>query len=304
MKVGFIGIGAMGQPMSRHVLEAGYDLVVNDIRKDAARELLSMGAKWADTPQAAAECCEVVLTSLPTPKDVEDVVYGKHGLSAGWKQGDILIDMSTNSPAVIRKIANDALARGVEVLDAPVSPGGTGAESKRLTIIVGGKTESLEKVRKILEAIGDMIIHVGSVGCGDTAKLINNMIAFGCNQITFEGIVLGVKAGIDERKLRDVIKNSSGSNYCIQNDLPDIFGGYFEPGSHKSSSVKDVSLVLKIAKEYEVPTPICEAVEQQLLKAKGPFSRDLFSAVQIYETVRASSLGISPRDIHKLARGD
>ncbi len=298
MKVGFIGIGAMGQPMSRHVLEAGFDLVVNDIRKEAAREVLAKGAKWADSPQTVAERCEVVITSLPLPGDVEDVVYGKQGLMAGWKTGDILIDMSTNSPAVVRKIATDALTRGVEVLDAPVSGGTTGAESRRLSIIVGGKIQVLEKVRKILEAVGDKIIHVGDVGCGNTAKLINNMIAFGCSQITFEGIVLGVKAGIDERTLREVLKNSSGANYGVQNGLPDIFAGYFEPGSHQYTSVKDIGLALAMAKEYSVPTPIGDAVEQQLRKANGPFSQELLAAVQIYETVRASSLGLAPHEKH------
>ena len=269
MKVGFIGIGAMGRHMSRHVLEAGYELVVNDIRKEAAQEVLSKGARWADTPQTVARCCEVVLTSLPTPKDVEDVVYGEQGLKAGWKKGDILVDMSTNSPAVVRKIAKDAQAKGVEFLDAPVSGGTTGAESRRLSIIVGGKVEVLEKVRKILEAIGDVIVHVGDVGCGNIAKLINNMIALGCSQITYEGMVLGAKAGIAVQTLREVIKNSSGDNWCIQYRLPEIFAGNFEPGFRINLALKDIGLALGMAKEYAVPTPIGAAVEQQLLEAKA-----------------------------------
>ena len=299
MKVGFIGIGAMGKPMSSHIIEAGYDLIVSDIKKEAARDILSKGAKWADTPQTIAECCEVVITSLPLPKDVEDVVYGKHGLMAGWKKGNIFVDMSTNSPSVIRKIAKDALIRGVEVLDAPVSGGAIGADSRRLSIIVGGKMEVLGKIRKILEAVGDKIFYVGDVGCGDTVKLINNMIAFGCGQITFEGIVLGVKAGIDEPTLREVIKNSSGANYGIQYGLPDLFAAYFEPSSHQYNSVKDIRLALELAKDYSVPTPIGAAVEQQLVKANGPFSPEMFSAVQIYEKVLASSLERTPRDAHK-----
>lgn len=149
MKVGFIGIGAMGRHMSRHVLEAGYELVVNDIRKEAAKEVLSKGAKWAASPKAVASSCDIVITSLPMPKDVEEVVYGENGLTKGWKKGDIYIDMSTNSPAVIRKIAQDAKAQGVAVLDAPVSGGTAGAESKRLTVIVGGKADVLNKVKKI-----------------------------------------------------------------------------------------------------------------------------------------------------------
>lgn len=269
MRVAFIGIGAMGRHMSRHVLEAGYELVVNDIRREAAQELLSKGARWADTPQEVAEGCEVVLTSLPMPKDVEDVVYGEHGLRVGWKRGDILIDMSTNSPAVIQKIARDAQKMGVEVLDAPVSGGVMGAESKQLSIIVGGKAEVLERVRKILEAMGNVIIHVGDVGCGNIAKLINNMVSFGCSEITYEGMVLGAKAGIDVRTLREILKNSSGTNFCVQNVLPHVLAGNFEVGFRLDLGLKDIGLALGMAKEYAVPTPIGVAVEQRLIEAKA-----------------------------------
>jgi 3-hydroxyisobutyrate dehydrogenase-like beta-hydroxyacid dehydrogenase len=269
MKVGFIGIGAMGRHMSRHVLEAGYQLVVNDIRKEAAQELLSKGAIWADTPQAIAQSCEVVITSLPVPKDVEDVVYGEHGLMAGWKKGDVLVDMSTNSPAVVQKIAKDAQAKGVDVLDAPVSGGTKGAESRRLSIIVGGKAEVLEKVRKILEPMGDVIVHVGDVGCGNIAKLINNMISFGCAEITYEGMVLGAKAGIDIQTLREVIRNSTGTNYHIQTSLDNIFSGNFEPGFRINLAIKDIGLALGMAKEHSALTPIGAAVEQRLLEARA-----------------------------------
>jgi 3-hydroxyisobutyrate dehydrogenase-like beta-hydroxyacid dehydrogenase len=269
MKVGFIGIGAMGRPMSRHVLEAGYELVVNDIRKAAAQELLSKGAKWESTPEGVARSCEVVLTSLPTPKDVEDVVYGENGLALGWKKGDILVDMSTNSPAVIRKIAGEAQTRGVEVLDAPVSGMVVGAESGRLSIMVGGKAEVLEKVRKVLEAMGNVIVHVGDVGCGNIAKLVNNLIAMSCSEITYEGMVLGAKAGIDVKVLREVLKNSSANNNCIQNILPGIFAGNFEPGFRINLGLKDIGLALGMAKEYAVPTPMCAVVEQRYLEAKA-----------------------------------
>jgi 3-hydroxyisobutyrate dehydrogenase-like beta-hydroxyacid dehydrogenase len=269
MKVGFIGIGAMGRHMSRHVLEAGYELVVHDIRKEAAQEVLPKGARWANTPQEVAQSCEVVLTSLPMPKDVEDVAYGKHGLAEGWKKGDILVDMSTNSPFVIRKIAEYAQARGVEVLDAPVSGSIMGAESKRLSIMVGGKAEVLEKVRKILEAMGNVIVHVGDLGCGCIAKLINNMIFFTCAETTYEGMVLGAKAGIDVGILREVIKNSSGTNFTIQTTLPGVFAGDFEPGMRLDLALKDCGLALEMAKQYAVPTPIGAAVEQRLLEAKA-----------------------------------
>jgi 3-hydroxyisobutyrate dehydrogenase-like beta-hydroxyacid dehydrogenase len=256
MNIGFIGIGAMDGHMSRHILEAGYSLYVHDLKKEASQELINKGAKWADNPKSMAERCEVVLSSLPGPKDVEEVVYGTDGLMAGWKDGDIYVDMSTNSATTMRKIAADARAKGVAVLDAPVSGGTRGAESKRLSIMVGGDGQVLEKVREILDTIGDRIFHVGDIGCGSIAKVVNNMIAFTCNEITVEGFVLGTKAGIDARKLREVVMSSSGSNWSAEHTIPQIFQGDFEPGFRINLAIKDISLALALAKEYTVPTPL------------------------------------------------
>src|SRR5512135_2514230 len=147
MKVGFIGIGEMGGRMSRHILEAGFDLTVHDVRKDAAKDLLSKGAKWANSPKATAETCDVVISCLPVPKDVQEVVYGDNGLMAGWKKGNIYVDMSTNSPTLMRQVAKDASPKGVAVLDAPVTGGTRGAQEGTLTIMVGGEKPDLEKVR-------------------------------------------------------------------------------------------------------------------------------------------------------------
>ena len=150
---------------------------------------------------------------------------------------------------------------------------------------MGGWAETLEKVRGILEAIGDKVIHVGDIGCGNIAKLINNMISFGCSQITFEGMVLGAKSGIDVEILREVVSNSSGANNCVQNRVPDIFAGKFEPGFRVDLALKDIGLALGMAKEYAVPTPIGVAVEQQLLitKASGWGDKDSQAAIRPLE---------------------
>jgi 3-hydroxyisobutyrate dehydrogenase len=269
MKVGFIGIGAMGRHMSGHVLEAGYDLTVHDLRKEAAAGVLAKGAKWAKTPKEIAENCEVVLTSLPGPPEVEAVVYGANGLSAGWKRGDIYVDMSTNSPTTVRKVAEVAKTKGVAVLDAPVSGGTRGAESKRLTIMVGGDATTLEKVHEILAAIGDKIFYVGDIGCGNIAKLVNNFIGLTCGAINAEGFVLGAKAGIDIRKLREIVRVSTGNNYNLESSMPQIFQGNFEPGFRVSLGLKDLGLALALAKECGVPTPVGAAVEQRYLEAKA-----------------------------------
>ena len=269
MDIGFIGIGQMGRHMSQRLLDAGHKLVVHDVKKEAATPLLEKGAKWGNTPKDVAKACQMVITSLPTPPIVEQVVYGLGGLKEGWKKGDIYIDMSTNSPSIIRRIAADAKPVGVAVLDAPVSGGTKGAEMGTLAIIVGGESATLEKVRKVLEAMGKNIFHVGDVGSGNVVKLINNMIAITCGAITGEGFVLGVKAGIDPQVLFDVIKVSTGNNWSLQQYPNSVFQGNFAPMYRLSLASKDMSLAIGLGKEYNLPLAVGSVVEQKLIEAKA-----------------------------------
>jgi len=264
MKIGFIGIGQMGRHMSRRILEAGYGVVVHDLNKEAATPLINSGAEWADSPAAAAKACRVVITSLPKPQDVEQVVYGKNGLMQAWRPGDIYIDMSTNSPSLMRRIAADAATKGVSVLDAPVSGGVKGAEAGTLTIIVGGEATALEKVRKVLEAMGQKIFPVGPVGCGSVVKLVNNLISLICNSASAEGFALGVRAGIDPAMLLEIIKVSTGDNWCARQYPNTVFKGDFEPGFKISLAYKDINLALELGKENGVPLPVGAAVRKDL----------------------------------------
>jgi 2-hydroxymethylglutarate dehydrogenase len=267
MNIGFIGIGQMGRHMAARILAAGYQLTVHDIKKEAAAPLLEKGAKWGDTPGDVARASRVVITSLPTPKDVEQVVYGNDGLISGWRAGDIYIDMSTNSPTTVQRIARDAAKMGVSVLDAPVS-GGTGAAEKgTLAIMVGGEPAVLEKVRNILETMGQRIFPMGATGCGNAVKLVNNMIALACNSISAEGFVLGVRAGIDPATLLEIIKVSTGNNWCAQQYPNTTFKGNFEPGFKVSLAYKDIGLALALGEEYGVPLPVGAAVQQDLRDA-------------------------------------
>ena len=269
MKIGFIGTGQMGRHMARRLLEAGYDLTVHDLVKDRAQHLLEKGAKWTDTPKRMAALCEVVVSSLPGPSEVEAVVYGSNGLMAGWKRGDIYVDMSTNSPTIIRRIAEDAISKGVDILDAPVSGGTHGAEAGTLAIMVGGPADVLEKVRKVFEVIGDKIFHCGEVGHGNISKLVNNMILDACNAITSEGLVLGVKAGMDPRKLWEVLRVSSGRNRYLERIPLTVFKGDFEPGFRLSLAYKDIRLALALAKEYGVSLPVGAAVAKRFSEAEN-----------------------------------
>jgi 2-hydroxymethylglutarate dehydrogenase len=264
MKIGFIGIGQMGKHMSRRILEGGYDLTINDLNKAAGAFLIEKGAKWANTPQVLAQSCEIIFMSLPTPKDVEDVVFGQNGLKSGWKRGDIVVDMSTNSPSTIRQISEDGRRSGVVVLDAPVSGGTTGAEKGTLAIMVGGDSVALERVRPILETLGKKIFPVGPVGCGNIAKLVNNLIALSTNAITAEGFVLGVKAGMDPRVLYDIIRVSTGNSWSLEQLPSTVFDGNFEPGFKLSLGRKDMGLALTLGKDSDVPLPIARVVQQVL----------------------------------------
>jgi 2-hydroxymethylglutarate dehydrogenase len=269
MEVGFIGIGQMGKHMARRIFEAGYNLTIHDISKEAAMPLVEKGARWADSPMAVAAACDVVITSLPTPPIVEQVIYGTNGLKSAWKKGDVYIDMSTNSPALIQKIAKDAADLGVAVLDAPVSGASKGAEMGTLTIMIGGDPAVLEKVRKLLETMGKRIFRVGDVGSGNAAKLVNNLIAIGCSSISAEGMVLGVKAGLDPQVLWDIITTSTGNNWALQQYPNSIFQGNFAPMYSLNLAHKDIGLAVDMGKEYGVPLQSGAVVEQKLIEAKA-----------------------------------
>lgn len=269
--------------MARRILEAGYEITVHDLVKDLARSFLDKGAKWADSPKALAENCPVVFSCLAIPSQVQDVVYGVDGLKAGWKAGDIYVDMSTNSPTVMRQVAEDAKTKGVSVLDAPVTGGVQNAEKGTLTIIVGGDKPTLEKVRQILQAMGSKIVHVGDVGCGNIAKLVNNLISITSNAITAQAFVLGVKAGIDPQILWEITTSGTANNWSLQQYPKTVFQGNFEPGFKLSLGWKDLGLALQLGREYGVPLFVGAAVEQTLLEVKTAGLQDKsVDAVSLY----------------------
>jgi 3-hydroxyisobutyrate dehydrogenase-like beta-hydroxyacid dehydrogenase len=268
MNVGFIGVGVMGGHMARHIMEAGYSLYVNDIRKQVAQPLLDKGAVWVDSPKAVTRQCQVILSSLPGPPEVEAVVFGENGLLAGWKKGDIYVDTSTNSPTTMRQVAEKARSIGVEVLDAPVTGGVPAAEAGALNFLVGGKAETLEKVRPILQATAKNIFHVGDNGCGDIAKIVNNMAAFAAFAVDAEAFTLGVKLGIDPATLLKVVMESTGYNSSLNLYGMTIERDDFEPGFRLTLAGKDIRLALDLGKEYGIPLPVGNATAQQIFQAE------------------------------------
>ena len=260
MRVGFIGLGAMGNPMAANLYKAGYELTIHDIRREQGRNLEDAGAVWAASPAATAERSDVVLLSLPGPVQVESVVLGENGVFSGLAAGGACIDTSTNSPAVMRRIAEAGASRGIQVLDAPISGGIWGARDASLTVFAGGAKASFERYRPLLQCIGKTVVHMGPLGSGNVAKLVNNLIMY----INFigacEGMALGVKAGLDPRTLLDVIKPSMGHSTFLERSMKLSLDG--KPLHFVTDgAVKDLRLCVELGRELGVPLAAGTLVE-------------------------------------------
>jgi len=287
MRVAFIGLGTMGRPMAEHVAAAGHELAVHDLRRPAADAPLAR-ARWAATPAEAAGQAELILTSLPGPKEVEAVLLGPAGALAGASRGAIYADLSTSSVGLIRRIHARGRELGVEVLDAPVSGGPQGAQSGTLQVMVGGDAGAFERIRPILAAIGDKITYVGEVGSGSVAKLVHNLVFACAFQALAEALTLGVKAGVSAEKLLEVIQGGAyGRGYTLSYRLPEIvFKEDFETARFALGLMrKDVGLATELARECGVPMSVAAVVEQDLVQAvaRGWAARDSAAVFTLQE---------------------
>lgn len=200
MRIGFIGLGNMGGPMALNLIKAGHTLIVNDVRREAAAPHRQAGATWADSPQAVARESELILTSLPGPKEVETVALGADGIIHSAMPGIIYADLSTGSPTVMRKLHAAFKPKGVHVLDAPVSGGVWGAQRGTLQVMVGGDEAIYNEVKDVLKAVGDKVGYMGAIGSGTIAKLVHNMISIAARSLVAEGFTLGVKGASRRRR--------------------------------------------------------------------------------------------------------
>ena len=263
--VGFIGLGNMGGGMSANIQRAGYPMVVYDLREEAAKPLLEGGARLANSPAEVASLCDITLTSLPGPKEVESVSTGPEGVLEGMKPGGIYIDLSTSRPTLIREIEPKFRQKGCHVLDAPVSGGKSGAASGNLAVMVGGEREIFDRVKPILDSFGDKVFYAGSIGAGSVAKLVHNMIGHGVRQAIAEGLTLGVKAGVDAEALWECVRRGSlGRMSGLHEGIArTVFTGEFDPPSFALElSRKDIGLATDLGREFNVPMPVANLAEQ------------------------------------------
>jgi 3-hydroxyisobutyrate dehydrogenase-like beta-hydroxyacid dehydrogenase len=270
MRIGFIGLGNMGSPMALNLIKAGHTLIVNDVRREAAASHLQAGAKWADSPQAVARESELILTSLPGPKEVEAVALGANGIIHGAVAGTIYADLSTGSPTVMRRLYAAFKDKGVHVLDSPVSGGVTGAHRGTLQVMVGGDEAIYNEVKDVLKAVGHQVGYMGAIGSGTIAKLVHNMISIAARSLVAEGFTLGVKAGVKPEALLEAIRGASfGQGLILSEMIPNvIFKGNFDTVRFALKLArKDIGLATELAREYDVPMPMATVAEQIMMEA-------------------------------------
>jgi 3-hydroxyisobutyrate dehydrogenase len=273
VRIGFIGLGNMGGPMALNLINSGsHQVCVYDVRREAAAPHLEAGAKWADSPRALAAQSEIVMTSLPGPAEVEQVVFGEGGIADGMSAGTIYADLSTNSPSMVRRIARELKAKGIDVVDAPVSGGKVGAKAANLAVMVGGDEAVFRKILPVLEIIGakDQITHVGAIGAGNVAKLAHNQLAIVTSAAIAEAFTMGVKAGVAPEALLKVISGAAfGRGLLLSGLRPVVFKGNFDrPASFALKLArKDLGLATELGREFNVPMALAALVEQELTEA-------------------------------------
>ena len=299
MRIGFIGLGTMGGPMATHLQDAGYDLVVNDIQTDAANAHLAAGAEWAPSPAAVMAQAEVVFTSLPMPRDVEEVALGPSGLIESLAPGKVYFDLSTNSLSVVRKIHSVFASHGAQVLDSPISGGQAGAKSGKLAFYVGGDEKVFDAHRNLLAAMGDQPIYVGEIGSGTVAKLVHNLGSQAISVVVGEVFTMGVRAGVDPLVLWKAIRQGAAGRRRSFDQLRFLAASFDDPSFRLGLAHKDVALATALGRELNVPMRLSNLVLEELTEAmaRGWGDRDSSALLQLQEERSGAHVAISQHEI-------
>lgn len=287
MKVGFIGLGIMGRPMSKNLLKAGHELVVCDLDADAVRELTDLGAAAACNGAAVAAQCDVIITMVPNSPQVRQVLLGEGGVIEGAGPGTTVIDMSSIDPVESRKIGEVLRCRGIEMLDAPVSGGEPKAVEGTLSVMAGGKKEVFDRFRRLLTDMAASVVYVGELGAGNIAKLSNQIIVALNIAAVSEALMLAKKAGADPGLVCQAIRGGLAGSAVLDAKAPMILSRSFEPGFRIELHIKDLANALNAAHTVEAPLPLTAQVMEmmQALKADGLEKEDHCSLVKYYEKI-------------------
>ncbi|AND39177.1 MULTISPECIES: NAD(P)-dependent oxidoreductase [Cytobacillus] len=253
--IGFVGTGVMGKSMAGHLLKAGYPLVVYTRTKEKASELIKHGAEWAETPLEVAKKANVIITIVGYPADVEEVYLGENGIITNGRENTYVIDMTTSTPTLAKKIYEEAGKKGMHAIDAPVSGGDIGARDAKLSIMAGGDRDAFLAVEPIFNLLGTNIVYQGKAGAGQHTKMCNQ-IAIASNMIgVCEAVVYAEKAGLDPRTVLQSISSGAAGSWSLSNLAPRIIDGNFEPGFYIKHFIKDMNIALDEAEAMDMMTP-------------------------------------------------
>jgi 3-hydroxyisobutyrate dehydrogenase len=264
--IGFIGIGVMGSSMAGHLIDAGYELNIYNRTAAKCEPLIRRGAKLLEDPGEVASESDVVITIIGFPKDVEDVYLAPGGIVKNARKGALLIDMTTSSPALAVKIYESAREKGVGACDAPVTGGDKGAREATLSIMVGGTDGDFDRAKPILQAMGKNIVHFGAAGCGQLAKLANQIVIASTMLGVCEGLAYAKKAGIDPEELIKCIENGAAGSWSLSNYGSRILNGDFKPGFFVKHFIKDMTLAKESSHALGLDMPGLETALDQYKK--------------------------------------
>ncbi len=308
MNVGFIGLGTMGRHMASNLIKGGHKLVVYDVRREAAEPHIKAGATWAASPRAVGEAADIVFTSLPGPVEVEAVALDeKGGLIAGLTADKVYFDLSTNSPTLVRRIHDVFKARGIHMLDAPVSGGPKGAETRKLALWVGGDEEVYKRCKPVLDAIGDQPYYVGPIGAGSVAKLVHNCAGYMIQTALAEVFTMGVKAGVDALTLWKAVRQGAGGRRRTFDGLVDQFlpGKFDPPAFALRLAHKDVTLATALGREHKVPMKLANITLEEMTEAlnRGWAERDSRVAMLLQEERAGVEIKVPDAELKKVLEG-
>jgi 3-hydroxyisobutyrate dehydrogenase len=288
MRVGFIGLGNMGEPLAGFVLKAGFPLVVHDIRREAAAPLLEQGAVWAESPRAVAAQCDVICTCVPGPPEMQAVILGPSGVLEGLTPGSAVIDHTTNAPGVVREVGAAIQARGAQLLDAPLDGGREGALEGQLTLFVGGDEAVLRRVKPVLDTFSRSVVWVGELGAGSVTKLVHNALAMSIDLLLAECLTLGARAGVAVPRLVEAFREGCivSQNMTFTKRMPaTLFRGDFAARFALALAYKDFRLAGDLATQHGVPTRLLDLCQMELLEAmnRGWGDQDRIKASTLQE---------------------
>ncbi len=293
-RIGFIGLGIMGKPMSQHLLKAGYPLVVLDKVKAAQDEVVAAGAKAGTSPKEVAAHSDVIILMLPDSPDVEEVVFGQDGVLQGIQPGSLLIDMSTIMPSVGRRVTEAARQKGADGLDAPVSGGQVGAQNATLSIMVGGSDAAFERAKPIFDKMGKNIVHVGEAGAGQVTKAANQIVVAITIEAVSEALLLAAKAGVDPAKVREALLGGFAQSRILDLHGNRILQRNFQPGFKVKLHRKDMNIIMNTARELGISLPGSAVATELMNSAIANGCAELDHSALVTTLERMANFAIEP----------